>query len=430
METVNQVPFTSRSAKEHVSIFAFALIMVIASRLLLYGTAYLGMNLFPAYTGVPAYESTKLGEQSYKVMQLPEYVGDTQLPKLAHLYKFDVYSYMAIAEHGYDRYRMDEAHPPANWVFFPLLPLAVKGFSYLVPWLSLHTAGVVLCNLLLATALYFLHLIALTLGLVKKDAHQILYTVLIYPASLYFSLMYTESLFFCLSAAAVYFSLTRRYFAAMLAAGLSTVTRVPGAANLLFAGGTILIDRIAAHGLRPRWRDLRYVLYAVLSLVPLAAYFAYMKGLTGNFLAPIHEQDNWGRAQALPFQSYFHYLRNPYFILGGGGWDNGVLSFGISTMVLLVFILYAVKHAKTLIRRPKELLFFVYGFILVVIPFSSSPTLLTSIVRYLMVSIPFYFYLHDLIKGYPVVRQFTSAALVTLNAVMVICFINDYFFVV
>jgi hypothetical protein len=430
MPVDNSTPLFREGFKRHAAIMGYALMIVIVSRLLLYGIGYLGLNLFPSYTSKPVYVTETQHGQTFETMKLPHDLVQTKVLHFSHLYKFDVYSYMAIAENGYHTYQLSEPHPPANWVFFPLYPMLVKGLSFLLPWLSLHTTGIVLSNVLLVLALYFLHLTALERGLVKGEIGQLLFTVVIYPASLYFSLMYTESLFLMLSAATLYFSLTKRYFWAMLAAGLSTVTRVPGVANLFFAGGTILIDLIEQRKWRFRWADARYLLYAALSLVPLLSYFTYMNYLTGSFLAPVHEQDNWGRETAFPFQSLLHYIRAPYFILGGGGWDNGVISFTMALLALGVFGVYAVKHARTLIRNYRELLFFAYGFVLIAIPFSSSPTLLTSIVRYMMVSIPFYFYFYDLTKKHGVIRQTGICLMMMLNVIITVCFIRDYFFVV
>lgn len=431
MTNPSSLSITENALKRHGAILGKALIIVIASRLLLYTIGYLGLNLFPSYTSPPVYNTQTLpGEQIYQSMDLPEYIGETEPLRITNLYKFDVYSYHKIAKHGYDQYSLEEPHPPANWVFFPLYPLLAKAFSYLVPWWSLHTAGVLLSNLLLTGALYFIQLIALERGLTKHEAGQILFMLVMYPASLFFSLMYTESLFLFLSAAVIYFSMTKRYFLAFLAAGLSTVTRVPGVANLMLAGGTLAFDLISQRKWRFRRSDAKYIGYGIISLLPLAAYFIYMKDLTGSFLAPIQEQNNWGREETFPFQNYLHYFRAPYFILRGGGWDNGFLSFVMATLVLLVFGIYGVKHFRTLMGNYRELLFFAYGLVLITIPFSSSPTVLTSIIRYMMVSIPLYFYLHSLTKRHELLRQFTIALMTMFNVIITVGFIRNYFFVV
>lgn len=416
--------------KKHAVILTKVIMIVLVSRLLLYGIGYLALNLFPAYNSPPLYETETQHGQTFESLALPEWVADTKPLLLSDLYKFDVYSYAKIAEFGYDQYKLDEPHPPANWVFFPLYPLLTKAFSLLTPWWSIHTAGVVLSNLLLVAALYVIYLIGLERKLLDEDAGQILFMIIAYPASLYFSLMYTESLFLLLSALSLYLAMTKRYFWAFMAAGLSTVTRVPGVANLVFVGGTVLLDLVGQRKWRFRLSDARYLLYAALSVIPLLSYFAYIGSITGSFLAPVHEQDNWGRAEAFPFQSYLHYFRAPYFILGGGGWDNGVLSFTMATLVLGVFLLYGIKNARHLAGNLQELLFFGYGLVLVTIPFSSSPTLLTSIIRYMMVSIPFYFYWHCLTRNHGLIRQFSLALMLMINVIITICFVRGYFFVV
>lgn len=415
----------NQTVKKHLNIFGYVLLLLLVSRAILYLTGYLGVNLFPEYTIKPAYDVVNEFGQNHDLMHLPAKLEDTEPIQLGHLLKFDTYFYLRIAETGYDRFSISEPHPPANWVFFPLYPLSAAMFAKLFPFLGLLGAGVLLSNLYLAFALYFIYLIGLERGLNERSTRLVLFLLLIYPASIYFSLFYTESLFLLLSAMSVYFSLRKNFAVAFLAAGLATVTRVPGVANLIFVGGSLLLYK----GFRYRLSDLKYLLYAALSVIPLIAYFYYLKGLTGDFLAAIHEQTNWWRGKSLPFQAFFSYPKHPYFI-GEGGWDNGFISFIVSAVVLSVFLVYFILHAKSLLRKPAELLFYIYGGILIIIPFSSSSMYLTSVVRYMMVSIPAFFYLQNLASRHDLIQKFVIGFFLVLNVIITICFFNDYYFVV
>lgn len=411
--------------KKHLKIFGYVLLLMLVSRALLYLTGYLGVNLFSDYTIKPAYDVVNEFGQNHDLMRLPAMLKDTEVIKLGHLLKFDTYFYLRIADTGYDRFSIYEPHGPANWVFMPLYPLSTAVFAKLFPFLGLLGAGVLLSNLYLAFALTFIYLIGLERGLDERGTRTVLFLLLIYPASLYFSIFYTESLFLLLSAMTVYFSLRKNFAVAFLAAGLSTVTRVPGVANLIFVGGSLLLYK----GFRYRLSDLKYLLYAALSVIPLLAYFYYLKGLTGDFLAAIHEQTNWWRGKSLPFQAFFSYPKHPYFT-GEGGWDNGFISFTVSAVVFLALLVYLIVHAKSMLRKPAELLFFIYGGILIIIPFSSSSMYLTSVVRYMMVSIPVFFYLQDLASRHDLIKKFAVGFFLVLNTIITICFINNYYFVV
>lgn len=410
--------------RTHANILGYTLILIIISRLILYLVGFLGINLFSHYTEPPQYKETSLfGAKQF--LMLPESLDDTRKLGVADMLKFDSFSYLKIADQGYDRIRMDEPHPPANWVFFPLYPLSVSLVSKLLPFGDTLTVGLLMSNLYLWLALYLIYLIGLEKGLSHGKARSVVFLILLFPASLYFSAFYTESLFLLLSAASVYFAMTKRYGWAFLAAGLSTVTRIPGIANLLFVGGHLLITL----RFRITLKDWKYLVYALLSTVPLLAYFSYLKWLTGDFLAAIHEMDNWGRAETFPFEVLFHYLKHPYFI-SSGGWDNGIISFIMSMFVIAIFVTaFAVQW-----RRFKQdwslLLFFLYGVMLLVIPFSSAPNVLTSVVRYMMVSIPLYFYIQELGERSDLVSKGAIALFAAMQAFYVIGFFNNYFFVV
>jgi hypothetical protein len=407
-------------------IIASILFLVFVSRAVILFTGYTGMNLFSSYSEPSVYERNQPGSMTEYVMKLPEKLSDAKPLGLHDFYKYDTYAYMNIATNGYDAYSMDEPHPPANWVFFPLYPMLVK-IAYLaanvVAEANPVVTGIVLSNLFFAAALYLVYRICLQQGLSEKGGRAVLLMIALYPASMFFSLAYTESLFLLLSAASIYFASDKRYALAFAAAGLSTVTRVPGFVNLVFVGGMFLLDMQI-----PIVRKLvRGALYGLISLVPMIIYLLYMKRLTGDFLAPFHEQDNWFRETTIPFSNYFKYFFDPYFITPGG-WDNGLLSFAVSTAVILVYLLYAAVFRKRLFTSAQELLLFACGAMLIVIPFASHTWSLASVVRYMKVSLPFYLYLvrlYEKREGLYTACLFLFAA---IQSIYVIGFFNGYYF--
>lgn len=406
-------------------IIIYAVLLVVVTRAFLYATGYLGGNMFVDYTVPPEYVTVSQGgEWEAQQLKLPAMLDQTKLPGVEDMVRFDSKFYLKIATIGYDRFAIDQPHPPADWVFFPLYPLAVAAIAKL-PVLSADVAAVIASNLFLIAAIYYLYRLALLRGFTPAQAKLTLLFVLLYPASLYFSVPYTESLFLLLCAATLYYGSDKQYALAFLCAGLSAVTRVPGVINLLFVVLALLIDK----GKRWSWRDLRFAGYGLLSLAPLVAYFAYMKHLTGDFLAPLHEQNNWSRATTTPFANYVNYFDYPYFI-GSGGWDNGLLSMAMATIVCGVLIAYAATKGRAFWRSPRELLLFVYGALLVVIPFSSSEHALTSVIRYMMVCIPFYLYLVALVWRRELLKLSFLLVFVLLCVITMLGYINNYYFVV
>lgn len=402
------------------------LLLVIVSRLMILFTGYVGSNLFASYTEPPAYQHQGPNVVPETAMKLPVRLEQTQLPHLEDFVKFDSFAYLNIATYGYDAYRIAEPHPPANWVFFPLYPLLLSAGGKLIGLfheVDPALLGGILSNIFLVLAFYFVYGIALQQQLDRRQSGAVLLLMLLFPTSIFYSLPYTESLFLLLSAASLYYASDKQYALAFLAAGLTTVTRVPGFINLFFVVGTVALNE----GIPLTKRHVRFGLYALLALVPMSLYLLYMKWLTGDLLAPFHEQSLWYRASTAPFAAYVHYFEKPYF-MAPGGWDNGFLAFVMSTAVFLVYLIYLGVNGKQLVRQPKQLLFWVYGALLIVIPFSSQPWYLASVIRYMMVVIPLYIYLVRLTDKRENIRFLYQMLFVVIHVITTIGFFNDYYF--
>jgi Gpi18-like mannosyltransferase len=392
----------------------------VLTRVLVFVTAYFGMNLFSDYTSPSAYESVEWPGTFSQHMRLETNIWNTKVPLLEQFLTADTFAYVNMEDMGYDDFRMDEPHPPANWVFFPLFPLVLRLFTQLTS-LDPVTAGLLASNLFLLIAIIFLYLIGVNRGLKDYEARIAVCLLLIAPASIFFAVPYTESLFLMLATGAVYYTLRGKWFPAFLLAGLCTVTRNVGVVIFAFTCCSLLLEKRLW---KFHWRDWRLLFYFLIGCIPLASYLGYMKWLTGDFLAPIHEQLNWGRYTTLPFVSYVHYLTNPYFQTSSG-WENGLISFVIATSVLLVFLgylIYMLWNWRRLPNKGQQLLLFGAGVLLVVIPFSSGEHL-ASIPRYMTVCFPFYLYLVEMFR-----RHLTVVAGYALFAFLFhIVFINGYF---
>jgi hypothetical protein len=196
--------------------------------------------------------------------------------------RFDASWYLAIAHQGY------AAAGTGSRAFWPLYPELVRVLGYAVG--SDVIAGVAISLASFAAALVLLHRLAeLELGQKAADATVLLLAFA--PLSLFFSAVYTESLFLLLSVGSIYAARRERWFIACALAGLATLTRTTGIA---------LIVPLALM-LRP-WRALAWRRIAPLLLVPapLAAYLAWL-ALTGHpWLAPFQSEASWHRVTVGP----------------------------------------------------------------------------------------------------------------------------------
>ncbi|MEA4826733.1 MAG: mannosyltransferase family protein [Clostridium sp.] len=392
------------------------LIVVIISRLALCFAGYIGMNTFPMYDS-----AENLGFQSGSTV-ISE---DIRKIKLEDFNKFDSGFYFQIADNGYPKVNMSQSTSATSISFFPLYPLLIRTMKLFNISNSNLINSLILSNVLLVLALFYIYRICEERGFHKKEIYFVLALILCYPYSIFYSVPYTESLFLFLSAATIYYSIKGDYLKALIFAGLSATTRFPGFLNVAYVFFMLLSEETFKTDTVKQIKKI--IAYMIVSVIPITIYFSYMKYLTGDFLAPLHDVGNWGRKLSIPFKSYVDYLLNPYFFYSGG-WNNGLISFVIATAILLIFIYYAVVNCKKI--TSKELILFIYGFLIITIPFSNTGSGLVSIPRYLMVSIPLYLYIVELYRKREFIFISYLFLFTALSAIVTIGYFNGYYFVV
>jgi len=130
---------------------------------------------------------------------------------------FDGMHYVDIARRGYGLYQQ---------AFFPLYPKLVNLISPLFNGRVL-LAGWVLNLVFLYLGLFFFYKL-LKLDFSEKASRRTLIYLLLFPTAFFFSMIYTEALFFLLIIASFYFARSKRWWLAGIFAGLASATRVLG----------------------------------------------------------------------------------------------------------------------------------------------------------------------------------------------------------
>jgi hypothetical protein len=238
--------------------------------------------------------------------------------------RFDAGWYGTIAQDGYSfsgRYDRQQ-----NIAFFPAFPLLMRaagtvtgGFAPGIPkpWRQARVmwGGVLLSIAAFTWASVYVFRLARDLGLSAR-AHASVSLLAAYPFAAYYSAAYTEGVFLLGSVAAFYHFRRREWPASVLWGVLVGLTR-PNGCFLSIALAVLIFEE---------WRRSRterapypvVVAFAAASApgIGLVLYSAYIKSLTGSWLAWARVQEAWGRS----FEGFAPLERG-----AGWVWNEGLL---------------------------------------------------------------------------------------------------------
>jgi Gpi18-like mannosyltransferase len=180
--------------------------------------------------------------------------------------------------------------------FFPLYPMAMRviawpfGDSDRTLWL----AGIVISGISFVLALTAVHRLTERVCGSREIARRAVLYMAVFPFSLFFTRVYAESLFLLMSVLAVSSAYGGRWWKAGLWGAAATLTRPNG----ILVGIPLIL--LALHAPAPAREMVRRA--AALLLVPaaLAGYSAYVYLLSGNPLAWLAAQSEWGYSLGHP----------------------------------------------------------------------------------------------------------------------------------
>ncbi|ADG83673.1 conserved hypothetical protein [Thermincola potens JR] len=177
--------------------------------------------------------------------------------------------------------------------FFPLYPFTVKLFSRL---LDVHpvAVGLIISNLAFFGLLWFLYkLVQREFGTGAAQKATLYYAL--FPTGIFFSAMYTESMFMFFVLGAFYFAGERKWTAAGLMGGLAALTRNLGV-YLFISLGYLYLKQADF-----RLRNFKLNSFA-LGLIPLglAVYMLYLHVHFNDAFAFVHAQKYWNRELVFP----------------------------------------------------------------------------------------------------------------------------------
>jgi len=273
---------------------------------------------------------------------------------------------MNIAINGYEKepFSLATQH---TWAYFPLYPLLWRGAATITGEFPL--TGVVLSNLCLLLALIVLYRAVRAFGYDEGVAGRTIFYLAAFPASYFFSLAQTESLFLLLTVSCIYAARRERWWLAGSLGALASATR--------FAGVFLLVPLCVLYWQnRAAARRAIHALALLLVPVGLIAFMLYLKHITGNALAFSDIQVAWGHTAGFFWRPLLTYLKDP--LLVSAGWDFRLLNFAAALMALVCSVVLLKQRAWAL---------GLFALLSIVVPMSYQP-LLQSLARYVAVVFP------------------------------------------
>jgi hypothetical protein len=340
--------------------------------------------------------------------------------------RWDASWYLVIAHYGY---RPDlGALTSSRAAFFPLYPLGLRALA----WLGIPAVlgGVLLSLAALALALYGIHrLTTLELSAVGRataprpaiasrpaiarpalgEAARLAVLLTAFaPMALYFSAVYSESLYLALSVGVFWSARQGRWAAAGALGALAGATRSAGVVLALPALILYLYgpreDRAPDFSprrlLAPRYRLRKDVLWLALVPAGLGLYMGYLALVGGDALMPFHVQEVWGRHFAGPYLGIWDGIKaafdgarqllsfqrhHVYFPIAGGS----PFITAEHNLLLLAFLI-AAAVALVGVLRTLPLAYGIYVIAALALPLSYpvAPQPLMSLPRFLLVLFP------------------------------------------
>lgn len=284
---------------------------------------------------------------------------------------YDTGWYKTIIEDGYwPEPAGGDKGDAANWAFFPLYPMIIRGLHFVIP-LNYDVLAFVVNSLFFVMALT---LAVKYILLTRNDWVQAIVFVFLMAFGVYnfyFSILYTEApfLFFVI---AFFYCMERKHYLLMgLFGALASATR-----NL----GIMLVFPLAAHYIEHYFNNNKFHIKTFLgnffgnvklvlgtTLIPLGlfSYMLYLYFRVGDSMAFVHIERSWGKAD----------LTNPVRVL----W-NSLSNVDSFVFYLSLWGVWGIYCAWLLFCR-KRWAEFTMAFLVIMIPLSAS---VIGVPRYLM----------------------------------------------
>jgi Mannosyltransferase (PIG-V) len=218
--------------------------------------------------------------------------------------RFDGLWFLRIATEGY-------VDGDGSAAFFPLYPLLIRGVSPVVGGHPLAAAFLV-SHLAAYGSMVLLYFLTASEWDERVARRTVLYLA-VFPTSFFLLAPYSESLFLLLALLCLWGARRGRWAVAGLAGAAASATR-----NV----GVLLAVPLAVEAVH-QWLERRSVRRLLVSLAwsavvvaGVGAYLLYWRDLSGDALAPLHQQANWQREGSFPLATVLGGTREAFRFVG------------------------------------------------------------------------------------------------------------------
>ncbi len=327
---------------------------------------------------------------------------------------FDGLHYLRIATDGYSQYEQ---------AFFPLYPLLIKLISYFFRG-NMFAAAFVLSSVsfLIGLTLFF----KLASKFQKKEnTPWTLLFLLLFPTAFYFGALYTEGLFFLLVIASLYFLQEKKYIYVCIFSFLASTTRLIG----VFLIVPFFFSLITSKEELVKKLNFKSVALLLSPCIGLLTYVGYLWISTGDPLIFFNAQPKFGANRSthlilLP-QVYYRYFKIIFTAAHNFQWVMSLVEMCFFSIVFVVLILDLFSIMK--MKRNENKAFFLglnlFSLINVLLPTLTGT--FSSIPRYALFSLSFFFYLGG-IKS-KMIKSVIALLFLTGQIILLSLFVQGYF---
>jgi len=323
-----------------------------------------------------------IDQSNLRLMHVPIEVN----PWLEPWQRWDTIHYQAISIYGYKAFDSALFAPPLYPFLIHLLTPLTSNNSLI--------AAILISNIAFLFSLYVLYIIAFLEYGNEKQALKIIYILLLFPLSFFFFAAYTESLFFLFFLITIYFLQHKKWVYASIFSGFSTLTRVTGIVVFGLLIALVIIEISQTKDIKPIFS---IAIGGMIALIfPLYVYFVMKMPIISIFQAIAR-----GGRIALPGLNVIVAIKK---IIQGNMLFENILE--ISSLILLIYLIMAGWKNYSLLYRLLSALFLLFYLTRL-----GNPQPLIGMARYIIVVVPIYFTLGNMIENQNIKKPLLFIAL-------------------